>query len=118
MTPREGALLAPEWVPWEERLRPSDVSRDDVLPYKADDERLEQGFEDTSEDPDLPVVHELGLGRPRVLSETWAEPGGQALVRVGARPEVGSSPAQHLFNLRLSHEDERRHAHDVRRVCE
>ena len=22
MTPREGALLAPEWVPWEERLRP------------------------------------------------------------------------------------------------
>ena len=31
MTPREGALLAPEWVPWEERLRPSDISRDDVL---------------------------------------------------------------------------------------
>ena len=69
MTPREGALLAPEWVPWEERLRPSDISRDDVLPYKADDERLEQGFEDTSEDPDLPVVRELGLGRPRVLSQ-------------------------------------------------
>ena len=42
MTPREGALLAPEWVPWEERLRPSDISRDDVLPYKADDERLVQ----------------------------------------------------------------------------
>ena len=40
MTPREGALLAPEWVPWEDRLRPSDISRDDVLPYKADDERL------------------------------------------------------------------------------
>ena len=69
MTPREGALLAPEWVPWEARLRPSDISREDTLPYVADDERLEQGFEDTSEDLDLPVVRELGLGRPRVLSE-------------------------------------------------
>ena len=68
MTPREGALLAPEWVPWEDRLRPSDISRDDVLPYKADDERLVQSFEDTSADPDLPVVRELGLGRVRVLS--------------------------------------------------
>ena len=68
MTPREGALLAPEWVPWEDRLRPSDISRDDVLPYKADDERLVQSFEDTSVDPDLPVVRELGLGRVRVLS--------------------------------------------------
>jgi len=69
MTPREGALLAPEWVPWEDRLRPSDISRDDVLPYKADDERLVQSFEDTSVDPDLPVVRELGLGRVRVLSQ-------------------------------------------------
>ncbi len=68
MTPREGALLAPEWVPWEDRLCPSDISRDDVLPYKADDERLVQSFEDTSADPDLPVVRELGLGRVRVLS--------------------------------------------------
>lgn len=69
MTPREGALLAPEWVPWEERLRPSDISREDTLPYVADDERLEHSFEDTSEDPDLPVVREPGMGRPRVLSE-------------------------------------------------
>ena len=27
-----------------------------------------QSFEDTSADPDLPVVRELGLGRVRVLS--------------------------------------------------
>ena len=68
MTPRDGALLAPEWVPWEDRLRPSDISREDTLPYVADDARLEHSYEDTSSDPDLPIVRELGVGRPRVLS--------------------------------------------------
>lgn len=69
LVPGDGALLAPPWVPWEQRLRPSDVTREDVLPYRRDDERLEPGLEDTGDDPDLPLVRELGLGRPRVLSE-------------------------------------------------
>lgn len=92
MTPREGALLAPEWVPWEERLRPSDISRDDVLPYKADDERLEQGFEDTSEDPDLPVVRELGLGRPRVLSQEGIDQAAKRWYESDRGPQSGRRP--------------------------
>ena len=92
MTPREGALLAPEWVPWEERLRPSDISRDDVLPYKADDERLEQGFEDTSEDPDLPVVRELGLGRPRVLSQEGIDQAAKRWYESDRGPKFGRRP--------------------------
>lgn len=92
LTPREGALLAPEWVPWEERLRPSDISRDDVLPYKADDERLEQGFEDTSEDPDLPVVRELGLGRPRVLSQEGIDQAAKRWYESDRGPKSGRRP--------------------------
>ena len=92
MTPREGALLAPEWVPWEERLRPSDISRDDVLPYKADDERLEQGFEDTGEDPDLPVVRELGLGRPRVLSQEGIDQAAKRWYESDRGPKSGRRP--------------------------
>lgn len=69
MVPQQGALLAPKWIPWEERLRPGDLSRDDMIAYRPDDERLESGFEDTSEDPDLPLIREIGLGRPRVLSQ-------------------------------------------------
>ena len=92
MTPREGALFAPEWVPWEERLRPSDISRDDVLPYKADDERLEQGFEDTSEDPDLPVVRELGLGRPRVLSQEGIDQAAKRWYESDRGPKSGRRP--------------------------
>lgn len=69
LLPGEGALLAPEWVPWDQRLQPGDVSRDDVLPYSANDSRLMSGFEQT--DPELADVvgiEEIGLGRPRVLS--------------------------------------------------
>ena len=78
LLPGDGALLAPEWVPWSERLRPGDVGPGDVLPYVEDDERLEQGYEATGEDADELAIYELGLGRPRVLS---AEGRAQALTR-------------------------------------
>ncbi|UNX55343.1 DUF3027 domain-containing protein [Georgenia sp. TF02-10] len=68
MLPGDGALLAPEWLPWSERLEPGDVGPEDVLPYVEDDERLEQGYEATGEDADEMAIYELGLGRPRVLS--------------------------------------------------
>lgn len=68
MVPREGALLAPEWIPWEDRLRPGDLSRDDALPYRADDSRLEEAIHDAGDELDLPEVREVGLGRKRVLS--------------------------------------------------
>ncbi|MDO4258985.1 MAG: DUF3027 domain-containing protein [Actinomycetaceae bacterium] len=68
LVPGDGALLAPEWVPWEERLQPGDYARDDVIPYRADDERLDQAMEDTSDDPDVLDIPEVGLGRARVLS--------------------------------------------------
>lgn len=69
LLPGRGALLAPAWLPWSERLRPGDVGPGDVLPYQPDDPRLEQGYEQTSdEDADRLAIYELGLGRPRVLS--------------------------------------------------
>ncbi|MGP9744362.1 DUF3027 domain-containing protein [Brachybacterium sp. AOP29-B2-41] len=82
LLPGEEAILAPDWEPWSERLKPSDVGADDLLPYRDDDERLEQGYEATGdEDADRVALWELGLGRPRVLSsegrseaaERWIE---------------------------------------------
>ncbi|MFC7579837.1 DUF3027 domain-containing protein [Schaalia naturae] len=96
LVPGEGALLAPSWVPWEERLRPGDVSRSDVLPYQADDERLEQGFEGTGirdgDDPDLPIVRELGLGRPRVLSRAGRDEAVERWYRSERGPSEGRRP--------------------------
>jgi len=69
--PGTGAVLAPRWVPWAERLQPSDVGPTDELPYIGEDERLDAGYEATGEDADLlgpELAYELGLGRERVLS--------------------------------------------------
>jgi hypothetical protein len=68
LLPGEGALLAPEWVPWSERLQPGDLSPGDLLPAAPDDPRLVPGYL-ASDDPQVEeVAFELGLGRVRVLS--------------------------------------------------
>ena len=69
MTPGEGALVAPPWLPWSERLRPGDVGVGDALPYERDDVRLQPGYEARDdEEADRLAIWELGLGRARVLS--------------------------------------------------
>ncbi|MEZ0491902.1 DUF3027 domain-containing protein [Kineococcus sp. TBRC 1896] len=69
LLPGDDALQPPAWLPWAERLAPGDVGPQDTLPRKADDPLLEPGFEETGdEDLDRVALHELGLGRERVLS--------------------------------------------------
>ncbi|MFE7529010.1 DUF3027 domain-containing protein [Kitasatospora sp. NPDC057542] len=96
LLPGDDAVLAPEWVPWSDRLRPGDMGPGDLLPTGADDLRLEAGWSGEDEpapnsavaladDEDLvvtdphvqpapararinAVAEELGLGRSRVLS--------------------------------------------------
>jgi len=64
----EDALLAPEWVPWNERLRPGDLGPGDLLPAEPDDWRLVPGYTGSGDSDVDDVVFELGLGRERVLS--------------------------------------------------
>jgi hypothetical protein len=40
LLPGPDSLLAPDWVPWRERVRPGDVGVGDLLPASDDDERL------------------------------------------------------------------------------
>jgi Protein of unknown function (DUF3027) len=40
LLPGSGALLAPDWVPWQDRLRPGDLGVGDLLPAPPDDDRL------------------------------------------------------------------------------
>ncbi|GAA0611015.1 hypothetical protein GCM10009534_52300 [Kribbella sandramycini] len=69
MLPGGEAIVAPEWVPWSERVQPGDLRPGDLFPTPADDPRLEPGFNDTgADDETLEIVEELGLGRERVLS--------------------------------------------------
>lgn len=68
LLPGEGALLAPPWIPWEQRLQPGDLGRKDTTPYDPDDPFLDQGYEASGEDADAVAMWEPGLGRKRVIN--------------------------------------------------
>lgn len=75
LLPGPDAIVAPQWLPWSERVKPGDLGPGDVLPAAPDDERLVPGLtgEDDLEGLDsLSPLHpgqwEIGLGRLRVLS--------------------------------------------------
>jgi len=73
LLPGSKALLAPNWVPYVERIQPGDLGVGDVVPTAPDDERLVPGFASLPEDDeldtlDLNQLFEFGLGRARVLS--------------------------------------------------
>ncbi len=77
MLPGEGALVAPAWVPWSDRIQAGDVGPGVLMPTSDNDPRVEAGFTggDTARGGDpaewaatRAVVAELGLGRERVLS--------------------------------------------------
>jgi hypothetical protein len=75
LIPGDDAIVAPEWVPYKERLQPGDLSPGDLLPVEDDDPRLvpTYSFGDDSLDADekaqvRQVAADLGLGRVRTLS--------------------------------------------------
>lgn len=68
LLPGDEAMLAPEWLPWSDRLRPGDLGVGDLLPTPADDDRLTLALFSTHDPDELDVAVEFGLGRSRVLS--------------------------------------------------
>ena len=68
LVPGPTALLAPEWVPWEQRVRPGDLSPGDLLAPPAEDPRLVPGFMLNGDPDENRVAAELGIGRRQVMS--------------------------------------------------
>ncbi len=68
LVPGPTALLAPKWIPWEERVRPGDLSPGDLLAPPAEDPRLVPGYMATGDPQIDEVAVEVGLGRRQVLS--------------------------------------------------
>jgi hypothetical protein len=68
LLPGSDALLAPGWLPWEERLQPGDLGVGDLLPTPSEDDRLAPAYL-LSDDPAVEEASwELGLGRARTMS--------------------------------------------------
>ncbi len=70
LLPGAKALLAPNWVPYSQRIQPGDIGVGDIVPTAPDDERLTPSYASLPEDEELEVsqLFEFGLGRARVLS--------------------------------------------------
>lgn len=75
LVPGDEAIVAPDWVPYRDRIQPGDMSPGDLLPVEEDDPRLVPTwlFGDDPLDADdraqiREVAAELGLGRVRTLS--------------------------------------------------
>jgi len=70
LLPGAKALLAPNWVPYSQRIQPGDIGVGDIVPTAPDDERLTPSYASLPEDEELEVsqLFEFGLGRERVLS--------------------------------------------------
>jgi len=67
LLPGPDALVAPEWVPWDRRVRAGDLGIGDLLPTPVDDPRLVPGYLQSDDPAVEEVAHELGFGRVRVL---------------------------------------------------
>jgi hypothetical protein len=70
LLPGSDAVLAPEWLPWSERLQPGDLGVGDLLPTAPDDDRLVPAYLQSDDPAVEEVALELGLGRVRVLSRS------------------------------------------------
>ncbi|NNH71683.1 DUF3027 domain-containing protein [Nocardia uniformis] len=68
LLPGPDALVAPEFIPWDQRVRPGDLAPGDLLAPRPDDPRLVPGYLATGDPAVDEVALELGLGRPQVLS--------------------------------------------------
>lgn len=73
LLPGADAVIAPPWVPWQERIRPGDLGVGDLLPTDPDDARLVPGYVQSDDPAVEEVAREVGLGRERVLSRAGRE---------------------------------------------
>ena len=101
LVPGPTALLAPQWVPWEQRVRPGDLSPGDLLAPTTDDPRLVPGYT-ASGDPEVDETRRrsrtgstLGDGRLGSLR------GGRAMAHRRLRPRLGDGAVHQTRVLRL-----------------
>ncbi|MEV1134429.1 DUF3027 domain-containing protein [Rhodococcus coprophilus] len=68
LLPGPDSLVAPAWVPWNERIRPGDLGPGDLLAPLPGDPRLVPGYVQSG-DPEVDeTALEIGLGRKQVMS--------------------------------------------------
>lgn len=68
LLPGPRALVAPDWVPWRQRVKAGDLGVGDLLPTAPGDPRLAPAYLACDDPAVEEVATEVGLGRVRVMS--------------------------------------------------
>ena len=100
LLPGEGALLAPAWIPWDQRIRPGDVGVGDLLPPIENDPRLVPAYLQSDDPAVEAVARELGVGRVHVLSREGREDFAERLHdgTFGPTGEIALAAPAHCFS--------------------
>lgn len=69
LVPGPTALLAPQWVPWHDRVQPGDLGPGDLLATPTGDPRLVPGYVSSGDEELDEIAGEIGLGKRQVLSQ-------------------------------------------------
>ncbi|GAB2756055.1 DUF3027 domain-containing protein [Nocardioides salsibiostraticola] len=95
LLPGDEAIVAPDWVPYRERVLPGDMSPGDLMPVGDDDPRLAATYSfgddplDTDDKTQVRLVaKELGLGRVRTLSPEGRDAAAERWYDGGAGPDA------------------------------
>jgi hypothetical protein len=96
LLPGPDALLAPDWVPWSERVRPGDLGVGDLMPASSDDERLVptallEGDDGVLDWDDSAGWQSIGAGRDIEVTLGLAPDDGDAVPRRPGRSRVLSA---------------------------
>ncbi|MFE3986507.1 DUF3027 domain-containing protein [Nocardia tengchongensis] len=73
LLPGPDALVAPDFIPWDQRIRPGDLAPGDLLAPPLGDPRLVPGYVASGDPAVDEVALEIGLGRTQVLSREGRE---------------------------------------------
>ncbi len=73
LLPGPTALVAPEWIPWQDRVQAGDLGVGDLLPTAPDDPRLAPAYVQSDDPAVEQLAMEIGLGRVRVMSRLARE---------------------------------------------
>ena len=93
LLPGPDSLLAPEWVPWSERLRPGDMGPGDLLPSEAEDLRLEPGYTGEDTPPPNSIVADgvaEGVAEVADIEDADVVPGSPAVQPVPVRGDIAA----------------------------
>lgn len=90
LLPTEQALLPPKWIPWKDRLEPTDLSVTDSIGTDPDDPRLEEGLTDQQIEAVADAIEKERKAADEAATATTDETGDAEADSASAEPAVAA----------------------------